>query len=258
MKSHRSTARRVRILGVPVNDVDMATCLEMIDQRIASHGKTGCVLAMNPEKVVALQRNIELRQLFEKAFLLIPDGIGVVLAMRVLHGTRSTRVPGVDLMRQVCRNATEKGHKVYVYGSREAVNKEAVERLRRIYPGILIVGRHHGYVSADGMANLIDEINSSGANILFVALGSPMQEQWIQHHLTKLTVNICQGIGGSLDALVGKTKRAPVLFQKVGLEWFYRLLREPGRIRRQMVLPLFAAKVLLSRIIHADHYHDIP
>jgi len=194
-----------------------------------------------------LRRGILPGHIFRDAALLIPDGIGVVMAMRWLYGCDAVRVPGSELMPRLCDAASRNGYRVYVYGAREEVNRDAVERLRERYPGIDIVGRCNGYVS-DTEA-VIDDINRSGADVLFVALGSPMQERWLSENAGKLKVKVCQGIGGTLDTIVGTVNRAPRFWCKCNLEWFYRLLCDPRRIRRQWVLPLFALMVMAEKII---------
>lgn len=151
-------------------------------------------------------------------------------------------------MPNICREAAKKGYKIFLYGSKEDINKSAFEKLQNIYPGIQIVGRANGYLKDDEMPNLMKEINQSGADILFVALGSPKQEQWIEANLPKLNVKVCQGIGGTLDTIAGRVERAPVFFRKAGLEWLYRLIREPKRIRRQSALPIFALKILKEKL----------
>ncbi len=240
--------KRVRISGVCVDNVDMRKALDFIDMIIKKGKQRQYILAVNPEKVQTLKLNNSLRKMFEGAALLIPDGIGVVLAMRWLYGLSAKRVPGSELMPNLCRLSAQKGYKIFIYGSTEKVNKNAVGKLRHQYPDIRIVGRCHGYVDDEGMSNLVQEINRSGANILFVALGSPNQELWMQKYLPELNVNICQGIGGTLDAITGNVKRAPKLFRETGLEWFYRLVADPRRIRRQIVLPVFAMQVVLEKL----------
>ncbi len=240
--------KRVRISGISVDNVDMKKALDFIDMIIKNDKQRQYILAVNPEKVQALKRNNSLRKLFDAAALLIPDGIGVVLAMRWLYGLSAKRVPGSELMPNLCKLSAEKGYKIFIYGSTENVNKNVVGKLKQEYPDIHIVGRCHGYIDDEDMSNLVQEINRSGANILFVALGSPSQELWIQKYLPELNVNICQGIGGTLDAITGNVKRAPKLFKETGLEWFYRLIADPRRIRRQIVLPVFAMQVVLEKL----------
>jgi N-acetylglucosaminyldiphosphoundecaprenol N-acetyl-beta-D-mannosaminyltransferase len=240
---------RIRVLGVPVDIIDMSSALNYIDNRVKQNSTGNYILAINPEKVNVLQKNPFLKRTFDNASLLLPDGIGIVLATRMLYGKKIPRVPGADLMQNLCKEASFHGYRVYIYGSKEEVNKKAVDKLIDTYPGIKIVGRCNGYLDKNKMDELINEINNSLADILFISLGSPKQEIWIQEYLPRLKVKICQGIGGTLDTIAGDVKRAPVFFRKAGLEWFYRLLMEPKRFRRQLVLPVFAAKVLKEKLV---------
>ena len=161
----------------------------------------------------------------------------------------AVRVPGSELMPKLCELAARKGYGVFLFGSKEEVNQESAEKLVQRYPGLRIAGRANGYLKEEEMPKLVGRINASGAKILFVALGSPKQEQWIQKWLPQLDVGICQGIGGTLDTIVGTVKRAPPLFCRFGLEWFYRLITNPKRIRRQMVLPVFAWMVIKEKLL---------
>lgn len=239
---------RVRVLDVPVDVVDMADALAYVEGLIQGPSVGNYVLAVNPEKVYVLKKDAFLKDMFEKAALLLPDGIGVVMAVRLLFGKKIERVPGADLMLNICNMSSAKGYKAFIYGSKEEVNLKAVEKLRKQYPGIQIVGRSSGYVKDEDMEGLLKAINHSGADILFIALGSPKQEKWIQTYLQSLDIKVCQGIGGTLDTITGNVKRAPLFFQKMGLEWFYRLVKEPERLGRQMVLPIFVLQVLKERI----------
>lgn len=239
---------RSRVLGAPVDLVDMDHALAFVDHYLAEAGRAGYILAVNPEKVYALRENVFLRDFFNTASLLIPDGIGLVLALRFLYGAKVSRVPGADLMQNICARSARKGYKLFIYGASEEVNKGAVEELERRYPGINIVGRANGYIKDEEMESLVDNINQSGADILFVALGSPRQERWIQAHLPKLRVKLCQGIGGTLDTITGRVARAPKAFQAAGLEWFYRLLKQPSRFKRQLKLFAFIWEVLLAKL----------
>ena len=148
--------------------------------------------------------------------------------MRWLLGLPARRVAGAELMPGICRLARDRGWRVFVYGSREAVNREAVRRLKERFPRLAVAGRCNGYIAEAEMPRLVQEINDSAADILFVALGSPKQEQWMAQWLPHVRVKICQGIGGTLDTIVGNVRRAPWLFRVAGLEWFYRLLNPGG------------------------------
>jgi N-acetylglucosaminyldiphosphoundecaprenol N-acetyl-beta-D-mannosaminyltransferase len=203
------------------------------------------IFAVNPEKNFSVPRDPALLESFRNADLLIPDGIGVVLAARLLHRARLSRVPGVELMEEICRLSSLRGYRVFLYGAGEEVNREAAQILEKRYPGLVIAGRANGFLPGAEMSGLVRRINESRAEILFLALGSPRQELWFTEHREKLTfVRVCQGIGGSLDAVTGRVKRAPHLYCSINLEWLYRLVKEPSRLKRQKVLPLFALRVL--------------
>ncbi|NLE56430.1 MAG: WecB/TagA/CpsF family glycosyltransferase [Lentisphaerae bacterium] len=227
----------------------MDQAVDFIDEYIAKpDNPVGYVLAVNPEKVFVLRKDSFLKDFFEKGTLLVCDGIGMVKALRILYGVKITRVPGADLMQQLCCRAAEKGHKIFIYGATEDVNARACNELRKRYPGILIVGRDNGFVSKDDIPKLVEKINASQAQILFVAMGSPRQERWLADWSGQLqTVKICQGIGGTLDTIVGTVKRAPLSWQKWGLEWLYRLLKQPSRAARQINLLIFVWEVLMAK-----------
>jgi len=239
---------RTDVLGIPVDCITMDGAIDFAE-RLIDDEKKGCyILAINPEKVMVLQKDEALLKAFSSAALLIPDGIGVVLALRWLRGLKAQRVPGSELMPRLCAMAAEKGYGIFLYGSQEDVNQGSAEKLCQMYPGLKVAGRANGYLKEEDMPELIRQINASGAKILFVALGSPKQEQWIQKWSDKLDVNIIQGIGGTLDTIVGKVKRAPAIFCNLGLEWFYRLVSDPQRIKRQKVLPVFAWQVIKEKV----------
>lgn len=243
---------RLKILDVWVDPVDMAEALRRVDRFVAEGTRPHAVFAVNPEKNFSVPRDPELYSAFGQADLLIPDGIGVVLAARLLHRARLSRVPGVELMENICGLAHDKGYGIFIYGAREEVNARSAEVLAERYPGIRIVGRSNGFVSAGDMPALVDRINESGARILFLALGSPRQEKWFVTHARHLTtVRVCQGIGGTLDTIAGTVKRAPRIWCKYSAEWLYRLLSEPKRIGRQKVLPLFAFRVIGEKLRHS-------
>jgi N-acetylglucosaminyldiphosphoundecaprenol N-acetyl-beta-D-mannosaminyltransferase len=236
--------QRIDILGVPVDAVDMAGALDFLGDHIASGKGCATVFAVNPEKVMRARTDTALRDLLGSATLLIPDGIGVVVAARWLGLGRFGRVPGSELMPNLCARAAERGHSVFLFGARPVVNEAAAETLLRRYPGLTIAGRQDGYIEEADMPGLVDRINASGADILFVALGSPRQEAWMHAHAGGLTVKVAQGVGGTLDVIAGRVNRAPPLFRALHLEWFYRLLREPRRLWRQRALVVFAALVV--------------
>jgi N-acetylglucosaminyldiphosphoundecaprenol N-acetyl-beta-D-mannosaminyltransferase len=238
---------RFNILGLPVDALNMGYVLAEINRLVSTSNRANYIVAGNPEKVYALRGNAFLREFFKDATLVIPDGIGVVWALRWIYGQRVQRVPGADLMQTICAVAPERGYRIFIYGAAEEVSADAVLELQRRYPGIQIVGRANGYVKEPEMLELIQKINELHPDILFVALGSPKQEEWLHRWLPELNVKVCQGIGGTLDTIVGKVKRAPLGWQRLGLEWFYRLLRQPSRAFRQLVLLKFVWEVMIKK-----------
>ena len=240
---------RHEVLDTPVDALDMSAALEYVAQAVEVRTSPGFVLAVNPEKIYALRADAELRNFFSQAYMLLPDGIGVVKALRFLYHVKIGRVPGADLMQNICKEAPMRGYKLFLLGASEDVNRNAVEILRERYPGINIVGRHNGFIDAAEMPGLVKQINDSEANILFVAMGSPAQELWMQTYCPQLAgVKICQGVGGTFDVITGHVKRAPEGWQKCNLEWFYRLLHQPTRAKRQLKLIRFVADVAKQKV----------
>ena len=245
----QTQGNRLRILDLHVDQVDMERAVAQVEEMLHGADRPHSIFAVNPEKNFSIPKDSIVRDVFESADLLIPDGISIVLSARLLHGAKFSRVPGVDLMHRICEMAARLKLGVFMYGAREEVNRKASEQLKTLYPGLDIVGRSHGYVKEESMGDLIDRINLSGAEILFLALGSPKQERWYAAHCKELyNIKICQGIGGTLDTIAGNVARAPRIWQRFYVEWLYRLLQDPKRIKRQKVLPLFALRVLARKL----------
>lgn len=239
---------RVDILSIPVDCVTMDQAVEWADSRMQlSEPKT--VIAVNPEKIMKAQTDPELQQFLRAAGLLIPDGIGVVLATRLLGLGYAERVPGAELMPRLCALASEKGYSVFLFGASPEVNERAAAKLQKDFPALTIAGTQHGYVQPVEMPAVLDRINTAAPDFLFIALGSPKQELWMSTYLPHLRVKVCQGVGGTFDVLAGRVKRAPRLFRAIHLEWLYRLLSQPSRLLRQTALPLFAFHVLRKRVM---------
>jgi len=242
------TPRRIELLGVPVDCVTMAQSVDFVEDRVVSGDGCAAVVAVNPEKIMRARVDAALLESLRRAALLIPDGIGAVWGARLLANAEIGRVPGAELMPAICARAAEKGFSVFLFGAQETVNAKAAEILPARFPGLRIAGRRNGYVDADAMPALIDEINQSGADVLFIALGSPRQEEWIDQNIGSLRVKAIQGVGGTFDVIAGHVQRAPAVFRRLNLEWFYRLLREPKRLWRQRVLLFFALAIIAERL----------
>ncbi len=205
-------------------------------------GRKSFIVAINPEKIMKAQEDRELKSLLNQATYQIPDGIGVILASKLKKGRIRERVTGIDMMLKLCKEATNNSKRIFLYGAKPGIADEAKAKLEEMFPGILIVGTLNGYEKNEEVIERT--INDSGAEIVFVALGSPAQENWIIAHKEKLNPSVYQGVGGSFDVISGRLNRAPAVFQKFGLEWLYRLLKEPWRWKRQLELPRFLLRVL--------------
>ncbi|MYL29233.1 WecB/TagA/CpsF family glycosyltransferase [Halobacillus halophilus] len=199
------------------------------------------IVAINPEKILKAQEDQDLKALLNKATYQIPDGVGVLLASKLKKGGIKERVTGIDMLLTLCEQAAANEKSVFLYGAKPGVAAEAKDKLVEQYPNLHVAGVMDGYEKDE--QKVIQTINESGADILFIALGSPRQEYWIVDHMKELNVRIFQGVGGSFDVISGRVKRAPALFQRFGVEWLYRLISEPWRIKRQIRLPLFLLKV---------------
>jgi len=245
---HSARTDRLSILNIWVDPVTREEAVTRVCEMLQHGDKPHFIFASNPEKNFSVPKDPVLYTAFKNADLLIPDGIGIVLAARILYGLKLTRLPGADFFMDICRLAEKEHYGVFIYGAKEEVNKKAASELQGRYPNLNIAGRSNGYVPQERMPELVDKINNSKAQILFLALGSPMQEKWLATYKNSLRhVRVCQGVGGTLDTIAGTVKRAPIAWQQMNLEWLYRLIEEPKRIQRQKLLPLFAALVLLQK-----------
>lgn len=234
-----------RYLGVDVCSADMEGVLERIKEIIKDRTPS-FVVAINPEKIMKAQDDEKLKRLLNSAALQIPDGVGVLIASKMNRGSIKSRVTGIDLMQNVCALAAQNNYRVFMLGAKPGVAERAAEILKEKYKGLNIVGIRDGYFKNE--EELIENIKSSKADIMFVAMGSPKQENWITKNMDKLEVPFLMGVGGSYDVICGNIKRAPDLMCKLGLEWLYRLVKEPWRYKRMLVLPVFLFKVMGERI----------
>ncbi|WP_312654129.1 WecB/TagA/CpsF family glycosyltransferase [Proteiniclasticum sp.] len=225
-----------KILGLNILDTTYAELISNIRADIESSQKR-IIVAINPEKIMKVKEDPFLARFINQADYLIPDGVGVLMASKKLGGNLKNRITGVDTMVRICKLASVRGYKVFLLGGKNEVVRAAKDHLEKRFKGIQIVGFKDGYNINN--QELIKKINDSGAQILFVAMGSPKQENWIQEHKDQLNVNIFQGVGGSFDVLGQYVKRAPKWMQDMGIEWMYRLIKNPSRIFRQINLIRF-------------------
>ena len=246
-------SEKINVRGVYFDNVNFDEAMEKVKELVKSEG-TSVMFTPNSEIVQSCIENNELYKVINSADLVIPDGIGVVYAAKILGTPLKQKVPGCEVAEKLMEYAAQSGDGVFLFGGgkkteeRDAVSSIAAGKLREKYPDINIVGTRDGYFTDDDVDGIVDEINNSGAKILFVCLGAPKQEKWIYDNRDKLKVNFAAGLGGTLDVFAGVAKRAPKFFLKTNLEWFYRLLCMPTRIGRMMKLPKF----LFGTIIHRN------
>ncbi len=247
----RSTGNRIKILDIPIDTVNMDEAVERFSEMMSERG-CDLIVTPNSEIVMNAQKDDVLRALIEKASLVIPDGIGLVYASKIVGAPLSERVTGIDFLGRALAHLQDTRQSVYLLGSKPAssempsVAELAGRNMQKKYPNLHIAGTHDGYFEPHEEAALVEEINRSGAEFLVVALGAPKQEKFIYKYRKEFAnVKVGIGVGGSLDVWAGVVKRAPEFYQKHGLEWLYRFAKEPTRIKRVMQLPLFMIKVLL-------------
>lgn len=235
----------VRILNMPVHLCSMGIALEYLDQNIRT-GKKQFIIAQNPEKIMKELKDEELASIVEnQATLLIADGIGLVHAGKILDLPHISRVTGVELFGELLEVANLKEKSVFLYGAKPEVINKVAETVKSRYPNLILAGIQDGYEKDNEL--IIQKINEAKPNYLFVALGSPSQEKWIAKNIERLSVELAMGVGGSFDVLTGNVKRAPEWMQKRGLEWLYRIIKQPSRLKRSINLPIFLLKVIKSR-----------
>lgn len=228
----------VNILGVNIDKITASNALKKAEELVRSEG-VSAIYTPNPEIVMAAYNDKNFMEILNQADICTPDGIGVVYASRILNSPVPERVAGFDLTCGLLESISKTGEGVFLFGSKPGIAENAAENLVKKYPGLVISGTHHGYFKEEDEAEIIEKINNSGAKLLLVCLGAPKQEKWIHKHKSDLKVNLCMGVGGAVDVFAGNVKRAPEIFIKLNLEWFYRLCKQPSRIGRFMALPKF-------------------
>lgn len=238
-----SELKTISVLDVPINPLSMKDTLQCLTSRLDNKEKT-FVITANAEIIMLGQKNPAYMNLLQKAELVLPDGAGTVWAGRTLGNIVPERVAGFDLFLELIKLSAEKHYKIFFFGSAPGVAEAAKEKCESFAPGVKIVGIHNGYFTEAESEEIVAQINKSGANILFAALGAPKQEFWLEKFAPAIKADLYMGIGGSFDVLAGKMARAPKWIQEASLEWLFRLYKQPSRFIRMLVLPCFVIKVL--------------
>ena len=233
------------VLGVQIDDLPLS---EAVDAGFQLLDKPGFhyVVTPNPEFILEARKNEPFRQVLNHADLSLPDGIGVVYAAKILGKTLQGRTPGVDFAQGLMTRMAGAGKRLYLLGAKPGVAEKAAGELKSRYPGLVICGTHDGYFQED--APVVDDIRASRADVVFVCLGAPKQEFWMAHNGPNTGAALAVGLGGCLDVFAGNVKRAPEAWQKAGLEWLYRLIREPSRLGRMAKLPIVLLDAAKARV----------
>lgn len=239
-------SNKVNILGVKVDKVNIEQASDIIMGFIDEGRNAKAVYTPNSEIVMQGYRNKEMRDILNDAAILTADGIGVVYASRILKNPINERCAGFDVACSLLEKMGKAGKSVYLFGSKPGVAETAAENIRSRFPGIVISGCADGYFDDDKEKKIIEDINSKSPDVLFVCLGAPKQEQWIHRYKSQLNCKVCMGLGGSLDVFAGTVERAPEFYQKHGIEWLYRLVKQPKRFFRMLDLPKFGLTVLFK------------
>ncbi|WP_394235022.1 WecB/TagA/CpsF family glycosyltransferase [Niallia oryzisoli] len=236
----------VDILGVSFYNTNRFQFVQQLDKHIINNDKVFVVTA-NPEIVMHANEEPKYMEIIKKATYIIPDGIGIIKASRYLHRPIEERVPGFDTMIDLLNLANAKSYSIYLLGAKPGTVDKAVLEIEREYPQIDIKGFHHGYFDWNS-TEIRQEIMEKKPDLVFVALGVPRQEKWIENNLPYFEKGIFMGIGGSFDVIAGEAKRAPLTWRKMNLEWLYRFIKQPSRGSRMLAIPKFVIEIFKQKV----------
>lgn len=254
-RAFKKHTRRPGLWGIRVDNISLNYAMTQVQYWINSN--SGPKMIVTPDALAALRSRTDerYRRIVRNAGLVLPDGKGLMIGLRFADCQVQERIPGVEFVEHICRRAAYEGWSVYLLGGEEGIAEKAAEALAAKYSGLVIAGARNGYFGAEADESICREIKESAAKILLVGLGVPKQEYWLEENLALTGVGVGMGIGGSMDVISGKLKRAPKIWQKIGMEWFYRFLQEPSRWRRVVKLPVYAFYLALT-LFHIDGYNE--
>ncbi len=239
--------QRINIFGYPVDITTRKAALEFTISHMESRQGVQ-VVTLNPEIIAAADKIPELANIIRKAELILPESTGIMLAIKSMGLNKAEKIPGIEFSEELMKNCAEKGLKVGFIGAKQEVIDALNIETGKKFPGLNIVFSHHGYFKDENLNEILEKLVEADPHLLFVALGSPEQEFFIAGHRNFLPKTTMIGVGGSFDVWAMKVKRAPSIFRKSGLEWFYRLIAQPSRFSRMFpVLPLFFLRIIFDR-----------
>ena len=232
----RTAPKRYPILNTYVNALSMDETVAYIEQIIARRTPAVQHVVINALKVDLMEKDPELRRIVNACPLINADGSSILWAAKRLGLPLHERVTGIDLFLRLVEVAAEKGYKIYLFGAKQEVVEKVKTIFRQKYPSLQIAGSRNGYFTPEQEPQIVADMAASGADMMFVAFSSPKKEYWIHKYLDRLNIPFVMGVGGSFDVVAGVTKRAPELWQKLGMEWFYRFIQEPRRLWKRYVV----------------------
>jgi N-acetylglucosaminyldiphosphoundecaprenol N-acetyl-beta-D-mannosaminyltransferase len=234
------TFDKIFLLGVGFSDASMKEVLEFIVTGLQNQSEKYYIVTPNPELLVIASKDDNYRKVLNSAKLALPDGIGVIVAGKIMGKPFKERIHGVDLVKSLCKEVSKQPITVGFLGAGPNIAELTAECLRKNYPGLKV-----GLISEEWS----EELKNKKADILFVAFGSPKQEIWISENLERLPAKVVIGVGGAFDFISGKVRRAPLILRKIGLEWLFRLIIQPWRLKRQLRLVKFLYLVLREKFL---------
>lgn len=235
----------LRILGARIDAISFESALHAIERAVLSKAFAQ-IITVNPLMLDQSTRDPELQSAFEEAAWVVPESVGIALLARLKGLKISERIPGIDLMTELCKRAGLQGWKVYLLGGSPGVAEQARVHLQSLIPNLKIAGTHHGYFNAEENESLLRNIESIRPDLLFVGLAVPEQEKWIYRNKKRLGAAVAMGVGGSFDVISGRLRRAPGWMRTLGLEWLFRTLQEPFRVQRIFRIPGIIFTAILS------------
>ncbi len=244
-------SREINILGVRIDKINHSDLMILVENSLVNKKRTK-IFTPNTNMIATANKNENLKALLNRADISIADGIGVVLASKIIGTPLPMRLAGIEIGEDILEIAARKNYRIYLLGSTNDILKKAKSNLESKYKSLKICGTHHGYFDVNSTENerVIESINKSNADIIFVCMGFPRQEEWIDNNAQKLsTVMLSIGLGGSIDVWSGKIKRAPKILRLICLEWLWRILIETKRAKFLTAIPYFLKEVLKQRQI---------
>jgi N-acetylglucosaminyldiphosphoundecaprenol N-acetyl-beta-D-mannosaminyltransferase len=237
----------VKILDVNIDVLSMNEAVNKVFEFV-QEDRNHVICTPNAEIIYAAKNDLELKEILNHSDMNTADGAGVILGAKILNLPLTEKVSGFDLVRNIILSEKAKGLKLFLFGCAPGVAELAGEKIKEMNHGVEIVGYRNGFFTEKDDSEIVTTVSNANCDIILVALGVPKQEKWIYKHRNELNTKVCIGVGGSLDVFAGKLKLSPDFFRRNGLEWLYRLAKQPSRIVRMLSLPKFVILLIKERI----------